>query len=71
MVYDTNDRFDVQGPNDPEPRPVNSIDAFEKALAEFLVKSPEDDTGTGACLEWANFRRSRDVTEFRLWRDCS
>ena len=46
VVYDTNDRFDVQGPNDNEPRPVNSIDAFEKALAEFLVKSPEDDTLT-------------------------
>ncbi len=70
VVYDSNDRFDVQGRRDSAPRPVNSIEAFEKALAEFLAKSPEDDTGTGACLEWTNFGRSRLVAEFRLWRDC-
>ena len=68
VVYDTNDRFDVQGPDDAEPRPVSGIEAFERALAEFLAKTPTDDTGTGACLEWSNFRRARDVTEFRLWR---
>ena len=73
VVYDSNDRFDVQGPNDDEPRPVNSIEEFEKALAEFLAITPEDDDGTGGCLEWTNYdpRRSRFVSEFRLWSVCS
>ena len=73
VVYDNNDRFDVQGINDNAPRPVASIDEFEEALAEFLAITPEDDDGTGACLEWANYDpgRSRFVAEFRLWRDCS
>ena len=73
VVYDNNDRFDVQGTNDSEPRPVSSIDEFEKALAEFLAITPEDDDGTGACLEWTSYDpgRSRFVAEFRLWRDCS
>ena len=46
---------------------------FEKALAEFLAITPEDDDGTGGCLEWTNYDagRSRFVSEFRLWRDCS
>ena len=73
VVYDSNDRFDVQGTNDSEPRPVSSLDEFEKALAEFLAITPEDDDGTGGCLEWTNYDagRSRFVSEFRLWRDCS
>ena len=73
VVYDSNDRFDVQGPSDSAPRPVGSIEEFEKALAEFLAITPEDDDGTGGCLEWTNYDpgRSRFVAEFRLWRDCS
>ena len=69
VVYDSNDRFDVQGTNDSEPKPVSSIDEFEKALAEFLAITPESDAGTGACLEWTNFSRSRFVSEFRLWHN--
>ena len=69
MEYDSNDRFDVQGPNDLEPRAVGSMEEFERALAEYVAVTTTDDAGTGACLEWSNFRRERDVAEFRLWRD--
>ena len=65
VLYDSNDRFDVQGPNDSEPRPVASMEEFEKALAGLLTQTP-----TGACLEWTNFVRSRYVAEFRLWSTC-
>ena len=69
--YDSNDRLDVQGPSDTEPRPSN-IDEFERALAEYLAVTPEDDTGTGACLEWSNYdsRRTRAEAEIRLWHTC-
>ena len=68
VEYDSNDRFDVQGSGDAEPRPVGSIEAFERALAEFLAVTPDSDFGTGACLEWSNFRRARDQALIRLWR---
>ena len=71
VVYDSNDRLDVQGPNDEAPRPA-SLDEFERALAEYLAVTPKDDTGTGACLEWSSYdsRRSRFEAEIKLWRDC-
>ena len=68
VEYDENDRFDVQGLNDDEPRAVRSIEAFEKALAQYLAVSPDSDEGTGACLEWEDFRRERDTAIIRLWR---
>ena len=72
VEYDSNDRFDVQGPSDTAPRPVRSIEDFEKALAEYLAVTPAGDTGTGACLEWRNYdpRRSRFEAEIRLWHTC-
>ena len=70
VEYDDNDRFDVQGPNDAEPRGVRSIEVFERALAQYLAVSPVSDEGTGACLEWENFRRERDQALIRLWRTC-
>ena len=57
VEYDDNDRFDVQGPGDSEPKAVRNIEVFEMALAQYLAKSPTDGTGTGACLEWENSRR--------------
>ncbi len=72
VVYDSNDRFDVQGSGDAAPVPVSGIEAFETALAEFLAKTPESDAGVGACLEWSNYTgRSRNVAEFKLWTTCS
>ena len=68
VEYDENDRFDVQGPHDLEPRAVRNIEVFERALAQFLAVSPDSDEGTGACLEWENFRRERDTAVIRLWR---
>ncbi|MYH71132.1 MAG: hypothetical protein F4153_00895 [Acidimicrobiia bacterium] len=70
VLYDTNDRFDVQGPSDTAPRPVRSVEEFEKALAEFLVNTPDGDAGTGACLSWSDYDpgRTRFTAEFRLWR---
>ena len=43
VEYDSNDRFDVQGPSDTAPRPVRSIEDFEKALAEYLAATPAGD----------------------------
>ena len=68
VEYDDNDRFDVQGPSDDEPMAVRNIEVFERALAQFLAVSPDSDEGTGACLEWENFRRERDTAVIRLWR---
>ena len=68
VEYDENDRFDVQGLNDDEPTAVRNIEVFERALAQFLAVSPDSDEGTGACLEWENFRRERDTAIIRLWR---
>ena len=68
VEYDENDRFDVQGPNDEEPRAVRNIEVFERALAQFLAVSPDSGEGTGACLEWSGFRRERDTAVIRLWR---
>ena len=72
VEYDSNDRLDVQGPTDSAPRPA-SLDEFERALAEYLTVTPEDDSGTGACLEWSNYdsRRSRVEAEIKLWHTCS
>ena len=70
VEYDENDRFDVQGLNDDKPRAVRSIEAFEKALAQYLAVSPDSDEGTGACLEWEDFRRERDTAIIRLWHTC-
>ena len=71
VEYDDNDRFDVQRSGDTEPRAVSSIEAFERALAEVLAVSSDSDEGTGACLEWSDFRRARDTAVIRLWTDCS
>ena len=68
---DDNDRFDVQRSGDAAPRPVGTMEEFERALAEFLAKTPTSDAGTGACLEWADFDRARDTAEIKLWRVCS
>jgi len=70
VEYDTNDRFDVQAAGEDAPRPVGSMEEFERALAEFLDRTSSDDSGVGACLEWSNYDpgRSRAVTEFKLWR---
>ena len=70
VEYDDNDRFDVQRSGDTEPRAVGSIEAFERALAEVLAVSSDSDEGTGACLEWSDFRRARDTAVIRLWTDC-
>ena len=70
LEYDSNDRFDVQGPGDSAPVAVDSIAEFEKALAEYLAVAPDDHLGTGACLEWDNYLRARTVALIRLWRDC-
>ena len=70
VEYDSNDRFDVQGPGDSVPVAVGSMAEFEKALAEHLAVTPTDDAGTGACLEWSNYNRARDVAVFRLWTTC-
>lgn len=69
--YDSNDRLDVQGLSDSAPRPA-SLDEFERALAEYLAVTPEDDTGTGACLEWSRYdsRRTRAEAVIKLWHDC-
>ena len=70
VEYDDNDRFDVQGDNDSEPKAVRNIEIFERALAQHLAKSPDSDEGTGACLEWQDFRRERDTAVIRLWHTC-
>ena len=70
VEYDSNDRFDVQGPTDSAPVAVGSMAEFEKALAEYLAVTPTDDAGTGACLEWSNYTRERAVAVFRLWTTC-
>ena len=70
VEYDDNDRFDVQGANDAEPRAVRDIEIFERALAQYLAVSPTADAGTGACLEWEDFRRERDTAVIRLWHTC-
>ena len=70
VEYDDNDRFDVQGTNDPEPTAVRNIEIFERALAQYLAVSPDSDEGTGACLEWQDFRRERDTAVIRLWHEC-
>ena len=65
IEYDDNDRLDALGQ---QLRAGSAgVDAFERALAEFLAKTPTDDTGTGACLEWANFNRARDTAEIELF----
>jgi len=68
VVYDRDHRFDVQGANDREPVPVNSIEDFEKALAVYLADSPE----TTACLQWSDYdpHRPRRTATFELWHDC-
>ena len=40
---------------------MRNIEIFERALAQYLAVSPDSDEGTGACLEWENFRRERDT----------
>ncbi len=71
VEYDENDRFDVQGPGDSEPKAVRNMEEFERALAQYLAKTPTADAGTGACLEWRDFRRERDTAVIRLWTTCS
>ena len=68
VVYDSDHRFDVQGANDDEPVPVNSIEDFEKALAVYLANSPE----TNACLRWSDYDPDRlnRVATFELWHSC-
>ena len=68
VVYDSGHRFDVQGPNDDEPRPVGSIEEFEEALAAYLANSPQ----TEACLQWSDYDPDRlhRVATFELWRVC-
>ena len=70
LVFDDNDRFDVQGANDSEPKAVRNIEIFERALAKYLAVSPNSDDRTGACLEWQDFRRERDTAVIRLWHTC-
>ena len=70
VEYDDNDRFDVQGDNDSKPTAVRNIEIFERALAQYLAVSPDSDAGTGACLEWQDFRRERDTAVIRLWHTC-
>ncbi|MYB27774.1 MAG: S-layer homology domain-containing protein [Acidimicrobiaceae bacterium] len=70
VEYDDNDRFDVQGANDAEPRAVRNMEIFERALAQYLAVAPTADAGTGACLEWEDFRRERDTAVIRLWHTC-
>ena len=64
VVYDSGHRFDVQGANDDEPVPVDSIEDFEKALAVYLADSPE----TNACLQWSGY--GHRVATFELWHTC-
>ena len=65
IEYDDNDRLDALGQ---QLRAGSAgVDAFERALAEFLAKTPTGDAGTGACLEWANFNRARDTAEIKLF----
>ena len=68
VVYDNDHRFDVQGANDDEPVPVNSVEDFEKALAAYLADSPE----TNACLQWSGYDpdRPRRTATFELRHDC-
>ena len=67
IEYDDNDRLDALGQAFREGSA--GVDAFERVLAQFLAKTPTDDTGTGACLEWANFNRARDTAEIELFDD--
>ena len=65
VEYDDNDRLDALGQS--LRAGSAGVEAFERALAEFLAKTPTDDTGTGACLEWANFNRARETAEIKLF----
>ena len=65
IEYDDNDRLDALGQAFREGSA--GVDAFERVLAQFLAKTPTDDTGTGACVEWANFNRARDTAEIELF----
>jgi hypothetical protein len=65
IEYDDNDRLDALGQAFREGSA--GVDAFERVLAPFLAKTPTDDTGTGACLEWANFNRARDPADIELF----
>ena len=65
IEYDDNDRLDALGQS--LRAGSAGVEAFERALAEFFAKTPTSDAGTGACLEWANFNRARDVADIKLF----